>query len=317
MKEIIYLDTDLMNSMLAQLGEGLITSYSFEEANQESETEGQQSGKGKKAGISAQLRVSTGILGGGEARVGGNLDNDSSEITNESRTVLEGQKDILNKAFHDHALNILLENLISENLLSEGTNLKEGDLYLGESPYKFYDFDLLKNMVDSDKLSTLMLGGITEKEYNEAKKLAAKPIPKPQEKENWEEARRIVQTYEGTQPIIKILKQLELVSSFFAQSFRDVSITKMDDKLGILKKKYLREFSEGLLLRPDTSRKVKYLVRVIGKKGKVFDGLGKVDDIPLENFDTLPTIIFDILLGSFEMLKEGDILVTPVAIYFE
>ena len=35
MKEIIYLDTEIMNSMLAQLDEGIVNSFSLEQSNQE------------------------------------------------------------------------------------------------------------------------------------------------------------------------------------------------------------------------------------------------------------------------------------------
>ena len=103
MKEIIYLDTEIMNSMIAQLDEGIVNSFTLEEANQESKTEGQQTVRGKNAGLRGSVNASTGLLPGGGLKLDASLGNNGNESTNESRTILEGQKDILNKAFHDHA----------------------------------------------------------------------------------------------------------------------------------------------------------------------------------------------------------------------
>src|SRR5690625_2392435 len=144
MKEIIYLDTEIMNSLLAQLDEGLVENFSIEQSNQLSEGEEIKTTREKDSWISGGLRLGTGALAGGEgikttrekdslitsgwrlgtgAIPGGELDFSTKlgRIGNESekylKGILEGQKDILNKAFHDHALNVLLKKLEQKNLI--------------------------------------------------------------------------------------------------------------------------------------------------------------------------------------------------------
>ncbi|MGN7392801.1 DUF6414 family protein [Peribacillus frigoritolerans] len=316
MKDIIYLDTDLMNSILAQLDEGLINSFSLEQSNQESETEGQQSLRGKSAGIDAQISADTGIFGGGGVKLGAKLGGNGSESTNESKTILEGQKDILNKAFHDYALDILLNKLIDSDSIKDKNSLLEGDLYLGESPYKFYDFELLKNILDVDAISKIMSFNTDEDDLKDAKRIVKKTNLNSTERSKLTWAKQLVQEHEDRKPVLTLFKQMEIMSGYFSNSLRDLSLIKANNFLAIIKKQHLRESPESLSLRPDNSRSVKYLFRIIGKKDKVFDGLGS-EDLPIADFNEIPNMIFDIMLGSFDIIKKGDYLVTPIAIYYE
>ena len=68
-------------------------------------------------------------------------------------SILEGQKDILNKAFHDHALDILIRKLEDKNMLVDSDNgFKEGDLFFYESNFKFYDFELLSKTLNVEAM---------------------------------------------------------------------------------------------------------------------------------------------------------------------
>ena len=185
MKEIIYLDTEIMNSMLAQLDEGIVNSFSLEQSNQESETEGQQSIRGKGAGFNGQVTAGTGALPGGKLSFGTHIGNTGNESTNESRTILEGEKDILNKAFHDYALDLLTNKLVEQEFLVHGPDFNEGDLFLGESSYRFYDFNLLRNSMDHEFMNEMMFSGIHGLgiDYKEAKKIVGKTKPTAKERE--------------------------------------------------------------------------------------------------------------------------------------
>lgn len=70
MKEFIYLDTDLMNSMLAQLDEGLVNNFSIETSDQETNSNSTQSTSGKNSGLTASIKVGTGLFPGGSLGAG-------------------------------------------------------------------------------------------------------------------------------------------------------------------------------------------------------------------------------------------------------
>jgi len=201
MKEIIYLDTELMNSMLAQIDEGLITSFSAEESIQENETEGLHKTRSKNAKV--------GYLGfgiGGERR----------KMELESKTMLEGQKDILNKTFDDYALDILSDKLIDHDLLNHGSDFKEGDLSLGESTYKFYDFQLLTKVIDYESMHKILHSEIEhiDLDYKEASKLINKSTPSAKEREQLEEARKVVHTHDQSKLTDILFKQIGYLSSY-------------------------------------------------------------------------------------------------------
>lgn len=318
MKEIIYLDTNLMNSMLAQLDEGLIKSFSLEQSDQETEGEVSQSERGKKAGLSAGITADTGIFPGGSAKLRATLGGSGNESESFSRTILEGQKDILNKAFHDYALDLLTEKLSENELLVEDGNLEEGDLHLGESTYRFYDFDLIKRSTDPILMEKFMLIeanglGISLKK---AKAIIANRNPSAQDRRQKEDAQKVLDAHETVKPIIETFDNMNNLSEYASKLLDNLIIIKPNNKIGLMKKEYLRESVESLTFRTDKSRKVKYLVRVIGRKEFIHDGVNG-PSFESNDLDTIPNMMLDVILGSFNIIEKGDLLVTPIAIYYE
>lgn len=318
MKEIIYLDVDLMNSMLAQLDEGLINSFTLEESRQESETEGVQTNHGRNAGLRGSLKVDTGLLPGGGFKVDGSLGNNSNQNTNESRTFLEGQKDVLNKAFHDHALDVLTSKLIDGKFLSHGPEFREGDIYLSEDAYRFYDFNLIKKSMDVDFMKKLLLMDIEKTGMNlkDAKKIVSKTNPNAKGRNQMELAKTVINAHDVAEPIIDVFEKMNIMSSFASNLLDDLTLIKTKNEIGLLKKRYLRESVEALSFRTDKSREVKYLVRVIGKKEHIFSE-HNIPTIKENEIDIIPNMMLDLILGTFNIIKKGDLIVTPIAIYYE
>lgn len=320
MKEIIYLDTEIMNSMLAQLDEGLVNSFSLENTSQETNGETTQSTRTSSGGLNARVKVSTGILPGGSLNFGGRKDAGGSESEGYTTTFLEGQKDILNKAFHDHALNILINKLQVNELLTMNKDMKEGDFFLLESTFKFYDFDLLTKSLNIDVLKNLMLFGVTHENgnmtYEEAKKIVNKQKPNVQEREKLAAARSIVATHDSFTPILQLYEQLNALGHFASGLLSELALIKAEKNIGLLKKDCLRESAESLSFRTDNTRKAKMLLRVIGKKNDVYDGTSAI--LFAENdLDMIPNVMLDIILGSFNILQKNDMMVTPIAVYYE
>ncbi|MBM7607538.1 hypothetical protein JOD29_000782 [Lysinibacillus composti] len=319
MKEIIYLDTEIMNSMLAQLDQGLVNNFSMESSNQETTGEATQSTRHSSGGLTAGVKVSSGFLPGGSFQLGGKSDAGGNESESYTTTFLEGQKDILNKAFHDHALNILISKLEDNELLIRGTNVNEGDLFLLDSQFKFYDFELMKKSLSADFFEKFMLFGISPENkmsIEEAKRITGKKNHNAQERQKLDEARKIVTAHQIISPIINVFDQLNSLGHFASELLTDLSLIKADKNIGLLKKDCLRESAESLSFRTDNSRNAKMLLRVIGKKNNIFDG-NSVMKFAENDIDMFPNIMLDIILGSFKILEKNDVLVTPIAIYYE
>lgn len=320
LKEIIYLDTDIMNSLLAQLDQGVISSISHEQSSQLNEGEEVKSSKTKKSRLGGGLKVNSGALPGGELHLKADLGNGGDEEESYSRGILEGQRDILNKAFHDYSLNILLKKLEENDLLYNKNNddLTEGNLLLGKSTFRFYDFDLINRAVDSNAFEQIMLLDINgvDLDYKNAKRIISKKNLNARERELKKLALRVVETHDSTRPIVKVMEALNAIGTFGSNLLKDLTLIKTDDKIGLLKKSYLRESVEALSFRTKRDREVKYLARIIGKKDVIFDG-STIPNFNTNDLDAIPNMMLDIILGSFDIIEKGDLLVTPIAIYYE
>lgn len=143
-----------------------------------------------------------------------------------------------------------------------------------------------------------------------------KTKPTAKEREQMEIAQNIVSANEQFKPIVNVFKQLNTLSTFASKLLEDLSVIKSDNKIGLVKKKYLRESPEALSFRTDKSRKIKFLIRVIGKKEIVYDGFN-IPTFQEDELDMIPNMMLDIILGSFKIIKKGDFIVTPIAIYYE
>lgn len=323
MKEIIYLDTEIMNSLLAQLDQGITSSYSNEQTNQTSEGVANQSSVGKKSGIDASIKMSSGALPGGEIGFGSSIGSSDGETETSSRRFTEGQRDLLNKKFHDYSLDILI-NKLKDNELLINDELNEGDLIESTGQYDFYDFSLINAASNADMWKEVM--GWEESDTDpvftkkEAKRvhdkiISGKTLTKKEE-DNREEALAIHQKHIETNSIVDIMKMMEVYSSTTDRLFRDLTFIKSRKLVGLLKKEFLRESTESLSFRGKNSRKAIILGRVIGIKDTIIDGQGLTDFSPKE-INKIPNILLDILLGSFDILEVGDTLISPIAIFYE
>lgn len=313
MKEIIYLDTDNLNSLLAQLGKGIIND--FTEEDNISHTQGESS-KSKK-GVNNETRAGiTPII------LKRNEYSDEQETT--STKVIEGQRDLLNKQFHDYSLNILLEKLKEHDLIVE-SDFKEGDIIESMGKFDFYDFSLINKAANAEQFLKIMEledieddsdNNISDKEANTIiqKIQRNQQLTKKQESHK-DEAMRIHLKNQERNNITEIMKGLEIVSSTANGLFSDLTLFKTNNIIGLTKKEFLRESAESLSFRSDNTRKAKFIGRVIGVKDKIFDG----EDFEFEpaQINKLPNMILDILLNSFNIIESGNLLISPIAIYYE
>lgn len=327
MKEIIYLDTDIMNSLLAQLDHGIVDSYTKEQSKQTNEDTSTQSTSGGKAGIGANFKASTGAFPGGSFGFNGSLGSSDLESESSSKAFTEGQRDLLNKIFHDHALNILIEKLVENqliktNLLSE--ELNEGDIINVNGEFDFYDFSLISVASNPDLWEEFLSWDDNETKFNLSEKEAERIYTKINNKQtltkketlHQEEALKIYQKSLENKNIINIMKQLEVHSSTTDKLFNDLTFIKTEKLIGLLKKKFLRESTESLSFRGSNSRKATFIGRVIGVKDSVVDGTSEFDFSP-QQINKIPNVLLDILLGSFDIIEVGDTLISPIAIFYE
>jgi len=312
-----------MNSLLAQLDQGLIDAFTLEEISQISQGTTSQSELGTKFGANADVEVGAGALPGGGFRLGFNAGGNESESEISSVEIIDGQKDLLNKRFHDHALNILIKRLQAEDIIVHD-DYNEGDLIKVTGDFDFYDFSLI-NVATNPKLWREIISWDDSNKSNiftpeEAKRVVEKLSSgrnlTKKEKTHKGEAIRVHEINVETENIINVMKNLEVFSSTAEKLFKDLTLIKSNKLIGLLKKDFLRESTESLSFRGSNSRKATFLGRVIGVKDEIVDGTN-MDEFSPHELNKIPNIMLDILLGSFNIIENGDTLISPIAIYYE
>lgn len=323
MKEIIYLDTDIMNSLLAQLDQGLIDNYSIEELASTTESSSATTDSGTDHGFKGGLTFDTGALPGGSMDFSFNKGGKETEGQISSQGFTESQRDLLNKQFHDYSLDILIMKLHDEKLIKED-HIQEGDLIQNEGQFDFYDFSLIKKAANADTWDKMMRWEDIEMENDftdhEAQKISNK-IKKGHsltKKENRIKKEALI-AHEANierRKITKVMSMLEDHSSITNKLFKNLTFVKTNNLVGLLKKDFLRESTESLSFRGKNTRKAKFLGRVIGVKDEIINDTNLSDFTPSE-INRIPNILLNILLGSFNILEVGDILISPIAVYYE
>ncbi|WP_432739079.1 DUF6414 family protein [Ligilactobacillus agilis] len=133
-KEIIYTDEIQLNSLLAQLDEGLMTALEL--------TNQALSGKGKTATTSGDLGINGGI-----GILNGNSSLSGTKSSSETEHNMSQQ--VVKTIYNDYAINVLEERL--------GTKLKrlsvalEGNLVKYTAPFKLFNPQAMENMMDNFK----------------------------------------------------------------------------------------------------------------------------------------------------------------------
>lgn len=113
-----------------------------------------------------------------------------------------------------------------------------------------------------------------------------------------------------------MLKQLHAYSDYLSDILEDHSFIKVGKSAGIIKNSSLRESTTSLTLRSENNRKVKLFGRFSSTKQTVFNGFN-TEELASDELYKMPNLFLDVVLGSMQLITEGDNIVSPIAIYFE
>lgn len=304
MKDYIYLDTELLNSNLAQAYEGLpIKSSNEEQLSNNNSTTSNHDVHGDVSVMPAGVGTS----------FGGKISNSESEGLTES------QKDVLESAFHDYAVDLLIEKFSSnDDLVSNKSELKVGDMFQLSGNFKIIDFEYLAQVSDITEIE-----GIINPEQTEFYQIQAQInlLYKQKGKNNITRIKQLEKRRDGllekfsesTTPF-KIINDL---SEFSKKLYPETIIFKMDNLIILLDKKYLRNNVSQINALSFSNRKAVILGLTISKVDSVWSQDKKIEDIQPNNIGSIPSIISDIILSSFDLISVNDYYVKPIAVYFE
>ncbi len=294
MKEIIYLDTKLVNSLLAQQNSGLITKLVNEDGESDARTEGstEQTTTSSDAGISALLKAT------------GSYSN--TNVDSYNFVFSKSNKNLVETALDDYSLDLLITGLEAKELIKH-SDYQDGDLISVSGELTVFNFEQLANTSDLEEIEFLLPGydefRSLKSEYGKIKVKhlrRAKEIQEALSTNGW-----------------NIFEMIKHISVYLKKLLPETNLIKISNTFSILPLEFLRVQSVQLSFMQHGKRKIKML----GICSSTFDEQVPSDFSHMEDSNLMlkyaPTTILNIILGSFGMIDKADHLVRPIAIYFE
>lgn len=315
MKEIIYLDTGVLHSYIAQHYDGLPTETSNERGEEVRDTNEQE--QGYKSGTSIEARLKS-----GKFEVPGFLKTPEGdlkftwqpgEIISEKAVMsqTESGKEIISKQLHDNALEVFLEN--NEFYAIDYPEI-QGKLIQCTSEFKIIDFSYLKSMIQPDALLEFM--------YKEQEDKLSEIKKQIDYNKNNQEKNKLKALYtQFSNEFSNQKKDLKDQFNFMAKAINylndilpNESFMVLGKSLAPLKSEFLRETSKELMFKYGGSNS-SIQVTMIGKVTNRIDSI-EMPDLSINPFFEFPKILNSVL-NPLGVINKGDLIVSPIAIYFE
>lgn len=298
MKEIIFLDTKLINSLLAQLDQGLILKQIVEENTSQSNHEETSS----TMGIAMSGKVNAAV-----ASVSSSTSKE--EIDKSALVYSNGNRELVETVINDYSLDLLINKI--SLLFSDINKCADGDFIKEEDYFKAYDFSLLKNAMDVNTLEFLLL---EEKEKFEGINKELTRLKKQNPAKSKQRIKELHDLLENS--TVYNFERLHKLSSYVESLLSDCTIFKLGKTLSICERENIRIPRSSLSLLNSSKRKA----TIIGIAASDID-----NDINFEKFANDSnqllahgaSVFINIVTSSFEITKSGDKFVRPIAIYFE
>lgn len=296
MKEIIYLDTKLVNSLLAQQNSGLITKL----VNEDEESDAKTEGSIEQTTISSDVGLSTLLKATGSYS--------DTNVDSYNFVFSRSNKNLVETALDDYSLDLLITGLEAKNLIKH-SDYQDGDLISVSGESTVFNFEQLAETSDLEEISFLL------PEYDEFKALKSEYGKIKGKEKHLPRAKEIHKSLSTNG--WNIFETIKHMSVYLKKLLPETNLIKISNTFSILPLEFLRVQSVQLSFMQFGKRKIKML----GICSSTFDEQIPSDFSHMEDSNLMlkyaPTTILNIILGSFGMIDKDDHLVRPIAIYFE
>ncbi|MBF7058608.1 hypothetical protein HXX29_07240 [Weissella confusa] len=284
MKQFIYMDDIVLNSLLAQIDQGLVSAIH------------------QKASNSEKTEINNGFTG--KVSIGVSSTNGSTEMTtgnSESETsATEEEQEII---FNDYAVTQLIEKLDLFDVPNVA-DLPDGSVFKYTAKFKRVDFSELESLLNSNALNSILQSNYAAESNlnvsNLSKQAAQKAIKKAAEKQMSE--------------FDDIKKVIEIGSLSFSQSPIFVSDDKLVIAIGRKEKSRLSNAQMGMI----NGSNLKLTIIGIKRSNVVFSEIESNDYFSdVSKFLQIPNFLQNLFFNSLEIVNNGAATAQPIALYFD
>lgn len=298
MKEIIYLDTKLINSLLAQLDQGLILKQIAEENTSQSNHDEISRKKGRSMAGKVNAAVASGTVS-----------NSNEEVDKSALVYSHGNRELVETVINDYSLDILINKI--NPLISDINECAEGGFIKEEDYFKAYDFSLLKNAMDLKSLEFLVSD--EKEEYEKVNKELSRL-----KRQNPAKNKQKIQELQDQLDVSTVynFERLHKLSSYVESLLSDCKIIKIGKTLSICEQENIRIPRSSLSLLNNSKRKAT-IIGIVASDIENKTNFEQFTDDPNQLLAHGSSTFINIVTSSFEITQNGDKFVRPIAIYFE
>ncbi|WP_411734874.1 hypothetical protein [Paenibacillus sp. M2] len=318
MKELIYLDTGFLHSFLAQSNEGLPISTNTELQESESRTKTDeikrmQQHQGDTEVSSGEIDLA-GLFKTPSAKGRYRLTNRKTTGEALAITQLDAGKEIISKQLHDNALTEF-ESYLEDNGMIHDTADNVGTYVKIKGEFSIVSLDFMKNILNPEYTSQLFKI-FTESEIDEKiVGIEALAIQDSKKKSMISAIRKEAQKDKESQE--KMLQGIGHMISYTSSLFPSDTFIRIGSYIMPIKNENLRETSSALTFKYGSNSEIE--LTVLGKFTRVYTTLAPntMDSgNTAEMMEGISTIV-DGFIGEMGIVKRGDFIISPIAIYFE
>jgi len=236
MKEIIYLDTKLVNSLLAQQNSGLITKLVNEDAESDARTEGstEQVTTSSDVGVAALLKAAGSYS--------------KTNVDNYNFVFSKSNKNLVETALDDYSLDLLITGLEAKELIKH-SDYQDGDLISVSGELTVFNFEQLANTSDLEEIEFFLPG------YDEFKSLQSE-LRKIKNKDKHLPRTKQIQK-ELSRNGWNNFETMKHMSSYLTKLLPETNLIKISNTFSILPLEFLRVQSVQLSFMQLGKRKIK------------------------------------------------------------
>lgn len=323
MKELIYLDTSFIHSFIAQYNGGLPQSTSTEtqETQTKTSTEGIRNEKRQEftvGGSSGELK----FLGiGTSPSLKSDYKNGIRKMSNKSTSLAQTDagKEIVSKQLHDNALKDFETYLENNEALKKITievdksiNVLPGEFIKIIGDFSITSLQHLKDVTQSEVIIPIM-NSITQEEIEELEN-AINLLPKSNKEDIQELRRQINNLKKDKSETKKSIEDFERILAYLVKIFPTESFARIGNYVCPMKTEFLRETPNDLSFKYGNNSGIK--ITIIGKFTRAYD---QINSLVNQEFEEISNLISGLekLIEAVNIIKKEDLIVSPIAIYFE
>ena len=281
LKEIIYLDTKLVNSIIAQNDQGLVLKRAFD--------------KGETNSNSEETTQATSLNTSGGVTVGANFNVNRGESNTDKQSLVysETNKELIEVATQDYALDILLE-ILKDEIVNDCAD--DGQFIQQNDRVTFYDFKKLYESMDTEKLKLLMPGIFQpiEKIEKELSKISKSNKIKFEDK-----ITELQKQLDNSLP--EIFKKLNTFSDYMVGLYDGAILAKINNTLSICEPENIRLKPSLLSIMNLSNRKATILGIVVAKES----GNSSIDNLQTDSanevISNVANSFMEIVITSFDI----------------